>query len=105
MDDRRDRNHEGGYRPSILGELFVGLPPRFCRILTVMAGSNSYSWNQESMTELVNIPAEGWTLHGVVDLPKQSRGKRVGVLLYHENYNTKFGTHRLFRELADRLAG
>src|SRR5215831_13240776 len=57
-----------------------------------------------SMTELVSIPAEDWTLHGIVHLPTQSSGKRVGVLLYHENYNTKIGTHRLFRELSERLA-
>lgn len=56
------------------------------------------------MTELVNIPADDWTLHGIVHCPKQSSGKRIGVLLYHENYNTKIGTHRLFRELGDRLA-
>jgi len=56
------------------------------------------------MPELVSIPADGWTLHGVVDIPRQSRGQRIGALLYHENYNTKFGTHRLFRELADCLA-
>jgi pimeloyl-ACP methyl ester carboxylesterase len=56
------------------------------------------------MTELVNIPADDWTLHGIVHLPEQSSGTRVGVLVYHENYNTKFGTHHLFRNLADRLA-
>ena len=56
------------------------------------------------MTELVNIPADDWTLHGIVHCPKQSSSQRVGVLLYHENYNTKIGTHRLFRDLSDRLA-
>lgn len=56
------------------------------------------------MTELVTIPVDRLTLHGVVHLPKQSSGKRIGVVLYHENYNTKFGTHRLFRDLGVRLA-
>jgi pimeloyl-ACP methyl ester carboxylesterase len=56
------------------------------------------------MTELVNIPVDNWMLHGIVHCPKQSSGKRVGVVVYHENYNTKFGTHRLFRDLSDRLA-
>lgn len=56
------------------------------------------------MIELVEIPADGWALHGIVHVPKQAGGKRIGVLLYHENYNTKFGTHRLFRDLGDRLA-
>jgi pimeloyl-ACP methyl ester carboxylesterase len=56
------------------------------------------------MTELVDIPVDRWTLHGIVHLPKQACGKRIGVVLYHENYNTKFGTHRLFRDLGDRMA-
>ena len=56
------------------------------------------------MTELVNILVDHWILHGVVHLPNQSSGKRIGVVLYHENYNTKFGTHRLFRDLSVRLA-
>jgi pimeloyl-ACP methyl ester carboxylesterase len=56
------------------------------------------------MTELLNIPVDGWTLHGIVHVPQEAPGTRVGVVLFHENYNTKFGTHRLFRDLGDRLA-
>ncbi len=56
------------------------------------------------MNELVKIPADGWSLHGIVHLSLKSTPKRVGVVLFHENYNTKFGTHRMFRDLGDRLA-
>jgi len=55
-------------------------------------------------SEIVSIPADGWTLHGMVHLPAEFSGKRVGVILLHENFNTKFGTHRLFKDLGDRLA-
>jgi pimeloyl-ACP methyl ester carboxylesterase len=55
-------------------------------------------------SEIVNIPLDGWTLHGIVHLPQHASGRRVGVVLFHENFNTKIGTHRLFRDLGDRLA-
>jgi pimeloyl-ACP methyl ester carboxylesterase len=59
----------------------------------------------EHTKELVGIPADGWTLHAIVNVPqRRASQKRVGVILFHENYNTKFGTHRLFRDLADRLS-
>lgn len=57
------------------------------------------------MREIVLIPCESWKLHGMVHLPLPSSGKRVGVVLFHENQNTKFGVHRLFRQLGDALAG
>lgn len=56
------------------------------------------------MAEQVGIPVEGWALHGMVHVPQHVSGKRVGVVLFHENFNSKFGTHRLFRDLGDRLA-
>lgn len=58
----------------------------------------------ESTSELVEIPVDGWLMHGIVHLPQQLTKKRVGIILYHENYNTKFGTHRLFRDLGDQLS-
>lgn len=56
------------------------------------------------MTEFVTIPSEGWTLHGIVHLPDPVARERFGVVLLHENINTKFGTHRLYRQLAEALA-
>jgi len=56
------------------------------------------------MAKQVSIPVEGWTLHGMVHEPQPLSGERVGVVLFHENFNSKFGTHRLFRDLGDRLA-
>src|SRR5208283_3239259 len=56
------------------------------------------------MADQVNIPADGWVLHGMVHAHKHNSGKRVGVVLFHENFNSKFGTHRLFRDLGDSLA-
>jgi pimeloyl-ACP methyl ester carboxylesterase len=56
------------------------------------------------MREIVLIPCEGWKLHGMVHLPPPSSGMRVGVVLFHENQNTKFGVHRLFRQLGDAIA-
>lgn len=52
----------------------------------------------------VSIPADGWILHGMVHVPETVPSKRVGVILFHENFNSKFGTHRLFRDLGDRIA-
>jgi pimeloyl-ACP methyl ester carboxylesterase len=40
----------------------------------------------------------------MVHVPQHASGKRVGVVLFHENFNSKFGTHRLFRDLGDQLA-
>jgi pimeloyl-ACP methyl ester carboxylesterase len=59
---------------------------------------------EQIKSEIVSIPVDGWELHGMVHLPGQVSGRRVGVMLFHENYNTKFGTHRLFKDLGDRLA-
>lgn len=55
------------------------------------------------MKELVKIPSDGWTLHGIVHLPEREPERRVGVVLI-VGPNTKFGTHRLFLQLADELA-
>jgi pimeloyl-ACP methyl ester carboxylesterase len=56
------------------------------------------------MREIVLIPCENWSLHGMVHLALPSSGLRVGVVLFHENQNTKFGAHRLFRQLVDAIA-
>jgi pimeloyl-ACP methyl ester carboxylesterase len=56
------------------------------------------------MTEIVNFSSQGWKLHGIVHTPAGKPERRVGVILLHENINTKFGTHQVFRQLADSLA-
>jgi pimeloyl-ACP methyl ester carboxylesterase len=56
------------------------------------------------MREIVLIPCDGWKLHGLVHVPLQPADRRVGVILFHENQNTKFGAHRLFQRLGDALA-
>jgi pimeloyl-ACP methyl ester carboxylesterase len=56
------------------------------------------------MTEIVNFSSQGWKLHGIVHAPAGKPERRVGVILLHENINTKFGTHQVFRQLADSLA-
>jgi pimeloyl-ACP methyl ester carboxylesterase len=56
------------------------------------------------MTEFLTIPCEGWQLNGLVHLPPVAPPRRIGVVLLHENINTKFGTHRLFRQVAEALA-
>ena len=55
------------------------------------------------MKEFVEIPSGGWTLHGIVHQPAQIHVRRVGVVIV-VGPNTKFGTHRLFFQLADQLA-
>jgi pimeloyl-ACP methyl ester carboxylesterase len=54
--------------------------------------------------EIVHFSSQGWKLHGIVHAPEVSTGRRVGVVLLHENINTKFGTHQVFRQLGDALA-
>ncbi len=56
------------------------------------------------MTEIINIPSDGWMLHGIVHVPLCPVGQRVGVVLFQGNLNPKFGAHRLFRQLAEALA-
>lgn len=56
------------------------------------------------MMEIVNFSSQGWRLHGIVHNPKGNPSRRVGVVLLHENINTKFGTHQVFRQLGDALA-
>ena len=36
--------------------------------------------------------------------PRRLRQRRVGVVLLHENFNTKFGTHRMFYQVGEALA-
>ncbi len=55
------------------------------------------------MKEFVHIPSGEWTLHGIVHVPAEAQGRRVGVVVV-VGPNTKFGTHRLFLQLADVLA-
>jgi pimeloyl-ACP methyl ester carboxylesterase len=57
------------------------------------------------MTELVTIRSGQWDMSGVVHSPPAAPQKRVGVVLLHENFNTKFGTHRMFYQLGEMLAG
>ena len=56
------------------------------------------------MTEFFSVACDGWKLNGLVHVPAPAPARRVGVVLLHENINTKFGTHRLLRQLAEALA-
>jgi hypothetical protein len=56
------------------------------------------------MTELVRIRSGKWELSGVVHAPALAPRRRVGVVLLHENFNTKFGTHRMFYQCGEALA-
>jgi len=56
------------------------------------------------MTELVKIRSGKWELSGVVHAPAGAPQRRVGVVLLHENFNTKFGTHRMFYQVGEALA-
>ncbi|HEY7616795.1 MAG TPA: alpha/beta fold hydrolase [Terriglobales bacterium] len=56
------------------------------------------------MTELVKIRSGNWELSGVVHTPQLPPERRAGVLVLHENFNTKFGTHRMFYQLGEALA-
>src|SRR5207237_10213030 len=60
---------------------------------------------RDAMTELVKIRSGQWEMSGVVHTPPVAPHRRVGVLLLHENFNTKFGTHRMFYQLGEALAG
>ena len=57
------------------------------------------------MTELVRIRSSRWEMSGVVHVPAAAPQGRVGVVLLHENFNTKFGTHRMFYQVGEALAG
>jgi pimeloyl-ACP methyl ester carboxylesterase len=57
------------------------------------------------MTELVKIRSSQWEMSGVVHTPAVAPQRRVGVVLLHENFNTKFGTHRMFYQVGEALAG
>lgn len=56
------------------------------------------------MTELVKIRSGKWEMSGVVHAPAAAPARRVGVVLLHENFNTKFGTHRMFYQVGESLA-
>ena len=58
----------------------------------------------EAMTELVKIRSDKWEMSGVVHAPAAPSPRRVGVVLLHENFNTKFGTHRMFYQVGEALA-
>lgn len=56
------------------------------------------------MTELVKIRSGKTEMSGVVHAPTTAPRKRVGVVLLHENFNTKFGTHRMFYQVGEALS-
>lgn len=56
------------------------------------------------MPDLVTVHNGQWPLSGVVHTPRFRPKRRVGVVLLHENFNTKFGTHRIFYQLGEALA-
>ncbi len=56
------------------------------------------------MPEIVTLRSDGWVLHGMVHSPENCVGPRIGVVLFHENLNTKFGPHALYRKLACALS-
>jgi pimeloyl-ACP methyl ester carboxylesterase len=56
------------------------------------------------MTELVTIRSGKWELSGVAHAPAVEPSQRIGVVLLHENFNTKFGTHRMFYQVGEALA-
>ncbi len=51
---------------------------------------------------IVSFQSDQWRLNACVHLPYDVPERRIGVLIVHEN--TKFGTHALFRKLADAFA-
>jgi alpha-beta hydrolase superfamily lysophospholipase len=56
------------------------------------------------MNELVKIRSGQWELSGVVHPPASTLRRRIGIVLLHENYNSRFGTHRMFVQVAQALA-
>lgn len=56
------------------------------------------------MTEIVNIQSDSIVLHGVVHLPPQQPGPRVGVLISPNGVKPKTGPHRLFHQIAEAMA-
>ena len=56
------------------------------------------------MNELVTIRSGQWGLSGVVHPPASTLRRRIGIVLLHENYNSRFGTHRMFVQVAQALA-
>jgi pimeloyl-ACP methyl ester carboxylesterase len=56
-----------------------------------------------AMRDIVTFTSGQWPLHGVLHEPGRVSQPRIGVVLLNENFNTKFGAHRLYRKLADAL--
>ncbi len=54
------------------------------------------------MRELVEIPSGKWKLHGLVHVPEQTGGRRVGVVVV-VGPTPKFGTHSLMLEVAESM--
>src|SRR5260370_15935283 len=67
-----------------------------------MAVASNVATRGDRMKEIVNIPTGGWRLHGIVHIPAGTAERRVGVVLV-QGPNTKFGTHRLFPQVAEAL--
>jgi len=53
-------------------------------------------------TRIVSFDSDQWRLSACVHIPDGVPGQRIGVLMVHEG--TKFGTHGLFRTVADAFA-
>jgi uncharacterized protein len=53
-------------------------------------------------TRIVSFQSDQWRLNACIHVPDQVPGQRIGVLMVHEG--TKFGTHGLFRTVADGFA-
>jgi pimeloyl-ACP methyl ester carboxylesterase len=51
---------------------------------------------------IVSFQSDQWLLHACIHLPDDAFDRKIGVVIVHEN--TKFGTHGLFRSLADAFA-
>jgi pimeloyl-ACP methyl ester carboxylesterase len=59
------------------------------------------------MKEILQVPSEGWVLHGIANIPAKPRvckaGRRVGVVLFFDGAGSKMGTHSFYRKVADAL--
>jgi len=53
-------------------------------------------------TRIGSFQSDQWRLSACVHLPDDPREPRIGFVIVHEN--TRFGTHGLFRQVADALA-
>jgi pimeloyl-ACP methyl ester carboxylesterase len=53
-------------------------------------------------TRFGSFQSDEWRLNGCIHLPDELPGRKMGVVIVHEN--TRFGTHGLFRQVADAFA-